>query len=240
MLDGIILVLRRQLLLRRFQFGFQSAPTRSYRRSLLLGTFAAFGLRTQRFRQRLNLRLHGGLRRVQFLGPRCELGLFASVILLLRSQLLLRRFQLALQFRLCLVALRQLGFQRSPLLGELGSLRLGAFAAFVIHGQRFRQMLLGFFATFGLGGQSFRQGLNLQLHGSLGLLQFLAPSFQLAPFGSETLHLFLRFFQPALQLRLQLVALRQFGFQRTPTRCHCDSLLLGFVATFFLRSQNSL
>ena len=80
--------------LRPLVIGFQFAPLLANLASLLLGAFPTLGFPRQRFGQPLELLLHLDLRRVQFLGPCFQPGLFGARVLLLCLQLFLRLLQL--------------------------------------------------------------------------------------------------------------------------------------------------
>ena len=102
-------------------------------------------------------------------------------------QLLPRFFQLALQLRLRLVALRQFSFECAPTGGDRDGLLLGPFPKFGLRGRHFRQMPLRFSALFRLGSQSLCQSLDRLFHGRLRRLEFLAPRCELELFGFVTL-----------------------------------------------------
>ena len=151
-----------QLLLQLSQLSFQFAAALANLARLLLGPFPTLGLLGQCLRQPFDLLLHFDFRRLKFLDPGFELGLFCAGALLLGLLLLLRLLQLLPQ-------LPQLGFQFLPSLANLA------------------RLLLGGFPTPGLLSQRLRQPLDLLLHLCLCRLQFLGPGFEPGLFSAGAL-----------------------------------------------------
>ena len=181
------------------KLGFEFAALPPNLARLLLGACPAAGLFLQSFRQLFALFVQFDFRLLQLIDPGLQSGLFGSGFLLVRPKLRLRLVQLLAQFRLLAFALRELVFQLTVALVNLA------------------RLLLSMLPALRLLGHLFAKASNLLFNGRLCCLQFLDARLHPALLSGRTLLVRFQLFPRPLaflaQVRLDTLALRQFGLQ---------------------------